>query len=128
MTHRDGRIWGVIPVREEDKKHGEVEFEIKDTLTLYEAARIASGRHPYPRALRGAGMDLYWSFLTAGIKSEGWQHVRPQRSVDMLHAAMNAIKQDTIKPTRLVCLPNGDIDWRTRIKTEDAARICLQLR
>jgi hypothetical protein len=103
MVDYDGRTWGVISVREEDKKlFGEEAFEIRDTLSIYEAAMVVSGRHPCPRILRGAGIDGYWGLLTARINEKGWQRVRPQRSVDMFHTLMDAIKQDKIKPTRLV--------------------------
>jgi hypothetical protein len=122
MTDRDGRVWGVIPVRAEDKKSFCEEFEIKDDLSIYEAAMIASGRHPWPRIVGAADIGFYWDFLTAGIKGKGRQRVRAQRSVDMFYALMDAIKRD--KPTTLVYLLNGDIDWRfTRIKTEDVVKL-----
>jgi hypothetical protein len=132
MVDYDGRTWGVILVRENDKLSDEVAFEIKDTLSIYEAARIASGRHPCPRILRGAGIDAYW-VLTAGVNSKSWRRVRPQRSVDVFHALKDAVEQGMITPTKLVYLnkptyrTKGDIDCRfTRVKTVDVARICAK--
>src|SRR5262249_44166722 len=124
----DGRIWGVIPVSEEDKKTFFAEpFEIKDDLTVYEAAMVVAGRHPNLRSVRGPNKGFYLEFLTAGAKSKSRQGARARRSVNVFYALRDAIKRDEIKPTKSVYLPNGDIDLQlTRIKTEDVARLCAK--
>src|SRR5262245_37078352 len=73
----DGRIRGVIPVSEQDKKtFFEKPFEIEDDLMVYEAAMVAAGRHPQPLSVRGPNKGFYLEFLTAGAKSKSRQGAR----------------------------------------------------
>ena len=127
MTDRNGPVWGAI------RFPGEATFEIKDSLSIYEAARIASARHPVPRVLDGQDADAHWQWLAAGSDRRDWKRVRPQRSVTVFHALTEAIEQDRIKPVRLVYLTQptprtkGTIDWTlTRVKTIDVARLCME--
>ena len=83
----DGRIWGVIPVSEEEKKTFFAEpFEIKDDLTVYEAAMVVAGRHPNLRSVRGPDKGFYLEFLTAGAKSKSRQGARTTQSECVLCA------------------------------------------
>jgi hypothetical protein len=133
MTECTGPVRGVISIGG-DNPSGEAPFEIKDSLSIYEAARIASGRHPAPRFLEGADMAAYWRLLAAGSNRQDWRRVRPQRSVAMFRAIMDAIEQDKMTPVILIYLTNptpstkGALDWRfTRIKTIDVERLCWKL-
>src|SRR5262245_45783930 len=104
----DGRVWGVIPVSEEEKKTFFAEpFEIKDDLTVYEAAMVVAGRHPNLRSVRGPDKGFYLEFLTAGARSKSRQGARTRRSVNVFYALRDAIKRDEIKPTKPVYLPNA---------------------
>jgi hypothetical protein len=123
-------VWGVVSIGRGNVS-GEASFEIKDSLTIYEAARVASGQHPVPRFLDGADINAFWNVLSAGYDRRDWHRVRPQRSVGVFHALM--IEQGKIKPIRLAYLAKpsiwakGNIDWRfTRIKTMDVARLCIE--
>ena len=55
MTECTGPVRGILSIGG-DNPFGEVPFEIKDSLSIFEAARIASGRHPAPRLLEGEDM------------------------------------------------------------------------
>jgi hypothetical protein len=117
-----------------DNPFGEAPFEIKDSLSIFEAARIASGRHPAPRFLEGEDMATYWRLIAAGSDRQDWRRVRPQRSISMFRAIMDAIEQDKIIPVILIYLIKptpgikGALDWRfTRIKTIDVERLCWKL-
>jgi hypothetical protein len=132
MTDCNGPVWGVISNGRGNVSH-EAQFEIRYSLSIYEAARIVSGRHPVPRFLDGADIDAYWQLLAAGSDRRNWRRVRPQRSVAMFHALTDAIEQDRIKPVKLVYLTQptprakGTIDYRnTRVKTIDVARLCTE--
>jgi hypothetical protein len=132
MTDCNSPVWGVISNGRGNVSH-EAAFEIKDSLSIYEAARIASGRHPVPRYLDGSDIDAYWGLLAAGSDRRDWRRVRPQRSMAMFHALRDAIEQDRIKPVRLLYLTQptqstkGTIDFLfTRVKTIDVARICME--
>jgi hypothetical protein len=133
MTECPGPVRGVISIGGENP-FGEAPFEIKDSLSIFEAARIASGRHPAPRFLEGEDMAVYWRLIAAGSDRQDWRRVRPQRSVAMFRAIMDAIEQDKITPVILIYLikptpgTKGALDWRfTRIKTADVERLCWKL-
>jgi hypothetical protein len=130
-------VWSVIrvPTGEDSwltNPSGEAAFELGNTLTIYEAARIASGRHPMPRLLDGADSNFYWEMLSAGSTSQGWRRFRPLRSVNVFHALMDAINKGEIEPVNPVYATTpgpctkGTIDWRhTKVKAMDVARLCV---
>jgi hypothetical protein len=133
MTECTGPVRGVLSIGG-DNPFGEAPFEIKDSLSIFEAARIASGRHPAPRFLEGEDMATYWRLIAAGSDRQDWRRVRPQRSISMFRAIMDAIEQDKIIPVTLIYLikpapgTKGALDWRfTRIKTIDVERLCWNL-
>jgi hypothetical protein len=101
MTECIGPVRGILSIGG-DNPFGEAPFEIKDSLSIFEAARIASGRHPAPRFLEGEDMATYWRLIAAGSDRQDWRRVRPQRSIAMFRAITDAIEQDKITPVILI--------------------------
>jgi hypothetical protein len=65
-------------------------FTPGESLTLYEAARLISGRHPYPLLPGGVNtLGPCWGLIAAGSTGEDRRRYRPQRG----KAAFEALRQ-----------------------------------
>jgi hypothetical protein len=107
-------------------------FKIKETLTLYEAAMVYAGRHPYPRLFGVAKDDagelieiVQLSFSQPPSRISRKQHA--QRSWDIYCTLLERIKQGTIQPVRRAYDQTGALDpGRTTIRTCDLAALAAE--
>jgi hypothetical protein len=102
-------------------------FEIKDILTLYEAAMVYAGRHPYPHFfdVKDSSIKECREFLRLGVSEKSSRkRLRAQRSWDIYCELIRRIERGRIQPVETAYDPQGKIDLRrTRIKTSDL--MCL---
>jgi hypothetical protein len=105
-------------------------FRIGDVLTIYEAAMVYSGRHPYPYFfdVKGRGIKEHLEFLRLGlVQSSPRKRMRAQRSWDIYCELIRRIEQSRIQPVKLASDPLGGIDpCRTRIRTSDLADLAKE--
>jgi hypothetical protein len=107
-------------------------FRIGDHISVFDAAMICAGRHPFPRFLRDGNTDERLEFLKAGISDipcspcsrEG---ARAQRSWDILLTLIRRIEYGVIKPIARIHLLSGEIDpVQTIIRTADLAALATE--
>jgi hypothetical protein len=106
-------------------------FAIRDQLTVYEAAMIYAGRHPYPRffCVIGGSIQDHERFLRLGLSEASSKRPRAQRSWDIYCQLKDRIKAGVIKPIRPVYDLSGDLDFRrTSIETTELAHLALERR
>jgi hypothetical protein len=100
-------------------------FKISDVHTIYEAAMIYAGRHPYPHffAVKDSDIKEHLEFLKLGV-SEASPSKRPRarRSWDIHCELVKRIEQGRIQRVKLAYDQQGKIDpCRTQIRTLDLA-------
>ena len=96
----------------------EIAFEIRDTLTVFEAAMVYAGRHPLPRFLAPGSIEDKLRFLRAGIHKR--ERVRACRSWDIYCVLIDRIKYRGLNPIKSAHLEDGGIDpFRTVIRIDD---------
>jgi hypothetical protein len=103
-------------------------FRVGDTLTIYQAAMVYSGRHPGGRFVEGAGgydrasIDQHELFLGRGAR-EG-----PQKLAwDVYCELLRRVVAGEIKPIKAAYTPAGAIDPRdTVIATADVAALARE--
>jgi hypothetical protein len=105
-------------------------FTIGDVLTIYEAAMVYAGRHPYPYFfdVKGRGIKEHLEFLRLGLaQSSPRKRVRAQRSWDIYCELIRRIEQSRIQPVKLAYDRLGSIDLRrTQIRTSDLADLAKE--
>jgi hypothetical protein len=105
-------------------------FKIGDVLTVYEAAMVYAGRHPYPYFfdVKGRGIKEHLEFLRLGLaQSSPRKRVRAQRSWDIYCGLMRRIEQGKIQPVKFAYDRLGRIDpRRTQIRTSDLANLAKE--
>ena len=100
-------------------------------LTVYEAAMVYAGRHPYPYffSVKGGSIRDYEGFLKLGLSEASARRRRAQLSWDVCCQLMDRIKKGIINPIRIAYQPSGEIDFRrTRIETRDLLRLASDRR
>jgi hypothetical protein len=102
-------------------------FKIGDVLTIYEAAMVYTGRHPYPYFfdVKGRGIKEHLEFLRLGLaQSSPKKRVRAQRSWDIYCEIAKRIEEQRIRPVKRAYDPQGRLDLRlTLIRTADVLEI-----
>ena len=108
-------------------------FKIGDTLTIYEAAMVYAGRHPYPHffAVKNSSIEHHVQILRLGLSvysrlAQADRRVRAQaqRSWDIYCELLRRIERGRIEPLKTAYASPGKIDLRrTLIKTSDL--VCL---
>ena len=105
-------------------------FKIGDVLTIYEAAMVYAGRHPYPYFfdVKDRSIEAHLEFLKLGLaQSPPRKRVRAERSWDIYCELIRRIEQSRIQPVKLASDPLGGIDpCRTRIRTSDLADLAKE--
>ena len=101
-------------------------FKIGDVLTIYEAAMVYAGRHPYPYFfdVKGRGIKEHLEFLRLGLaQSSPRKRVCAQLSWDICREIIIRIERGQIRPIKTACYDaRGEIDiCRTQIRTSDLA-------
>jgi hypothetical protein len=103
-------------------------FPVGDELTVYEAAMVYAGRHPYPKMFgpyddanrRERCLTLLKLGLTAKLRG---RH-RAQRSWDVFRQIKSGIERGQINPIKPSYDLDGDIDpIRTVIRTSDLVQL-----
>jgi hypothetical protein len=106
------------------------DFQVGPELTVYQAAMIYAGRHPYEGFLRDGTVDDYLKFLKAGIPKQPKEtrvRARARRSWTIYCDLMERIKVGTIKPVRREYQGSGELDpARTVIRLEDVAALATE--
>jgi hypothetical protein len=109
-------------------------FTPGESLTLYEAARIISGRHPYPVSPDGVTtLGPRLEFIAAGATGTTRRRHRPQRG----KAAFEALQQkvmsreviavETPRLSHPGAITDGGIDWlNVKVKTADVVALCKE--
>jgi hypothetical protein len=106
-------------------------FQIGDELTVYEAAMVYAGRHPYPQMFGRYNSknrrEHCLTLLKLGLSERLQRRQRAQRSWDIFCEIGERIKRDQIKPIRIVRDPTGEIDLvDTVISTADLAQLAIK--
>jgi hypothetical protein len=104
-------------------------FEIRDRITVFDAAMIYAGRHPHGRFLKDGSVADYLDFLRAGTpdQARSRERARARQSWDILCQLINRIQNRTIKPARITYQPSGEIDpTRTLIQTSDLTALATE--
>jgi hypothetical protein len=105
-------------------------FKIGDALSIYEAAMVYAGRHPYPYFfdVKGRGIEEHLEFLRLGLaQSSSRKRVRAQRSWDICSELIIRIERGQIRPTKTAYDARGKIDMsRTQIRTSDLADLAKE--
>jgi hypothetical protein len=105
-------------------------FKIIDVLTVYEAAMVYAGRHPYPYFfdVKGRGIKEHLEFLRLGLaQSSPRKRVRAQRSWDICREIIIRIERGQIRPIKTAYDARGDVDIsRTQIRTSDLADLAKE--
>jgi hypothetical protein len=105
-------------------------FKIGDVLTVYEAALVYAGRHPYPYFfdVKGRGIKEHLEFLRLGLaQSSPRKRVHAQRSWDIYCELINRIEKSRIQPVKLAYDQLGRIDLRrTQIRTSDLVTLAKE--
>ena len=105
-------------------------FKIGDVLTIYEAAMVYAGRHPYPYFfdVKGRGIKEHLELLRLGLaQSSPRKRVRAQRSWDIYCELIKRIEQTRIQPVKLAYDRLRSIDLRrTQIRTSDLADLAKE--
>jgi hypothetical protein len=106
-------------------------FALGESLTLYEAARIISGRHPYPVSPDGVTtLGPRWEFIAAGSTGATRRRHRPARAKEAFEALqqkvmIGAILDEMPRLSHPGTISDGGIDWlNVRIKTADVIDLC----
>jgi hypothetical protein len=99
-------------------------FQIGDKLTVYEAAMVYAGRHPYPRIFGpyddGNKRERCLTLLKLGLSERLPRRQRAQRSWDVFRQIKGGIERGQINPIKPAYDLDGDIDpIRTVIRTSD---------
>jgi hypothetical protein len=106
-------------------------FTPGESLTLYEAARLISGRHPYPLLPDGVNtLGPCWGLIAGGSTGATRRRHRPQRG----KAAFEALRQkvmsgeipaDMCHRAQPDTISDGGIDWlNVKVATADVVRRC----
>jgi hypothetical protein len=107
-------------------------FKIGDVLTIYEAAMVYAGRHPYPYFfdVKDRSIEAHLEFLKLGLaQSPPRKRVRAERSWDIYCELIRRIEQGGIQPVKLAYDRLGRIDpRRTQIRTSDLADLAKERR
>jgi hypothetical protein len=105
-------------------------FEIGNELTVYEAAMVYAGRHPYPHffQVRNGAIGEHVDFLRLGLsRMPSRDRARVQRSWDIYCELARRIDQNQILPVRRAYDLQGGIDPRnTLIRTADLVDLANQ--
>jgi hypothetical protein len=107
-------------------------FAIGESLTLYEAARIISGRHPYPLSPDGVTtLGPHMGLISAGSTSLTRRRHRPLRAKAAFEALRQKVESGKIHAEEIprLSLPgtifDGGIDWlNVKVATADVVRLC----
>jgi hypothetical protein len=106
-------------------------FAIRKQLTVYEAAMIYAGRHPYPRffCVLGGSVRDHEDFLRLGLSEASGKRPRAQRSWDVYCQLKDRINAGVIKPIRPAYDLSGKLDFtRTSIETAELVHLALERR
>jgi len=87
-------------------------FEIRDEITVYDAAMLCGGRHPHNGFLRGGDYDDCMRFLKHSISRDprGRHGFRQRRSWSIFCDLKGRIERGEIKPVRRHYRPSGELD------------------
>jgi hypothetical protein len=106
-------------------------FTAGEALTLFEAARLISGCHPYPLSPDGAEtLGPHMGFITAGATGLTRRRHRPQRSKAAFEALQQKVMSGEIpaemcRLTQPGTISDGGIDWlNVKVATADVVRLC----
>jgi hypothetical protein len=115
-----------IPGPTEKDEH----FIVGDALTIYEAAMVYAGRHPYPYFFRikGGSIEDHLEFLRLGVAQHSpRKRVRAQRSWDIYREIMIRIEQGKIRHLKTAYDAEGRTDpCRTQIRTSDLRKLAKE--
>jgi hypothetical protein len=102
-------------------------FLIRDILTVYEAAMVYAGRHPYPHffSIKNGSIDDHLEYLKLGIeRGPPKKRARARRSWDAFCEIMTRIAREKIEPVKLAYDTAGNIDpCRTFIKKSELLKL-----
>jgi hypothetical protein len=103
-------------------------FDIGDELTVYEAAMVYAGRHPYPQMFgpydRSSKREHCLTLLKLGLSARLPRRQRAQRSWDIFCELGERVKRGQITPIRSAHDPASKIDLiRTVISTADLVQL-----
>jgi hypothetical protein len=102
-------------------------YRINDVHTIYEAAMIYAGRHPYPHffGIKDSGIEEHLAFLKLGVsETSARKRLRAQWSWDIYCELVKRIEKGRIQPLKLAYDRQGKIDpRRTQIRTLDLVRL-----
>jgi hypothetical protein len=99
-------------------------FTVGEELTVYEAAMVYAGRHPYPKMFGpydgSSRREHCLTLLKLGLKEGLRRRQRAQRSWDVFRRLQEKIKRGQIQPRKSAYDLDGEIDpFRTVIKTSE---------
>ena len=121
MSVPDGLV--AIPAPTENDRS----FKISDVLTIYEAAMVYAGRHPYPHFfyIKDGSIEEHREFLKLGVPQlPPKKRARAWRSWDIYCEILKRIEERRIQPVKAAYDSQGRIDLRrTFIRTSDLAAI-----
>jgi hypothetical protein len=103
-------------------------FQVEDELTVYEAAMVYAGRHPWPKFFgpydESNKRERCLTLLKLGLKERLPERRHAQRSWDVFRQLKGRIEQDQIKPIKPSYDLDGEIDpIRTVIKTTELIKL-----
>jgi hypothetical protein len=90
-------------------------FKIKEVLTIYEAAMVYAGRHPYPHffCIKDGSIEEHLKYLNLGISASLLRkRARAQRSWDIYCELVKRIEQGKIQPLKFAYDKGNRIDPR----------------
>jgi hypothetical protein len=116
----------VIPAPTESDKP----FNVDDSLTIYEAAMVYAGRHPYPYffSIKDGSVEEHVEFLRLGVSQNlSRKRLRARRSWDIYCEITKRIEEGVIEPLIRAYDQNGRLDpRRTRIRTAELVMLATE--